>query len=522
MRPPQQESEAALQDFVWRIFEQSAPNRLPSNLRQGERSAHPLRKTTDESARKPHPLSSQFYRLQQAVIKHDHAQGDTLPLLDLRNELETDRLDEIERVALEVVSTLFNFIAEESAIAHPYRMQIVRLQVPFLKAVMLAPEILEQSDHPVKKLLNRFASIATGLDAETAMGQQVLSEMTVAVEKILNDFNVDTAIFEVVLTAFDFTLTQLYGSADAEIAGAIKALEDAEKNPLQHDILLTKTVTTLRERLTAIQANSRVSNFLARIWAPVLVHVMEQEVDDAQAYRDVVADLVWSVQENLDASERSTLIRLLPTLVKRIRAGMQLIALPTATSQAALDELVAMHAQVLRMIQTEPTSRAMSLSVLQQHFALLHKTMEESEEQFAIHVPTVPHVRLQAALQKFDVSAHLQLDSDIGILQNADAQWLGGMQVGNAIEWWSNASYSPARLMWINPQQSFYLFQLEQHQENTPGLLICSSIALIKALREGSVSMAEYAPVFDRAIEALLQNVEIDHPETDAQDGVLE
>jgi hypothetical protein len=164
----------------------------------------------------------------------------------------------------------------------------------------------------------------------------------------------------------------------------------------------------------------------------------------------------------------------------------------------------------------------MSLSVLQQHFALLHKTMEESEVQFAIHVPTVPHVRLQAALQKFDVSAHLQLDSDIGILQNADAQWLGGMQVGNAIEWWRDGGYSPARLMWVNPQQSFYLFQLEQHQENAPGLLICSSIALIKALREGSVSMAEYAPVFDRAIEALLQNVEIDHPETDAQDGMPE
>jgi hypothetical protein len=245
-------------------------------------------------------------------------------------------------------------------------------------------------------------------------------------------------------------------------------------------------------------------------------------VADAQAYRDVVADLVWSVQENLDASERSTLIRLLPTLVKRIKAGMQLIALPEATSQAALDELVAMHAQVLRMIQTEAPSKASSLSTLQQHFAPLHKVMEESEEQFAIHVPTVPHVRLQAALQKFDVSAHLQLDSDIGILQNSDAQWLGGMQVGTAIEWWSNGRYSPARLMWVNPQQSFYLFQLEQAEPDAPRLLVCSSIALIKALREGSVSMSEYAPVFDRAIEVLLQTMASDHADDSDQDGVPE
>lgn len=521
-RIPQQDTDAVLQDFVWRIFEQSAPNRLPPNIRQNEYRTSAPRKNSDESARKPHPLSSHFYRLQQAAINNDQAQGDVIPLIDFRNELETERMDEFERVSLEVVTTLFNFIVEETAIAHPYRSQIVRLQVPFLKATMLAPEILEQGDHPVKKLLNRLAAVSIGLDAETALGKQVLSEMTAAVEKILNDFNVDTAIFEIVLTAFDFTLAQLYGATDPDIVRAIKALEDAEKNPQQHDILLTKTVTTLRERLTAIQANSRVSNFLARIWAPVLVHVTEREPADAQSYRDVVADLIWSVQENLDASERSTLMRLLPSLVKRIRAGMQLIAVSDAASQAALDELVGMHAQVLRSIQTETTAPAMPLATLHQHFSPLHKVMEESEEQFAIHVPTVPHIRLQAALKKFDVSAHLQLDSDIGILQNSDAQWLGGMQVGTVIEWWSNGSYSPARLMWVNAQQSFYLFQLEKPEANGARLLICSSIALIKSLREGSISMTEYAPVFDRAIEVLLQSMEPDHPPEDGQNAAAE
>lgn len=522
IRTQQQENDAGLQDFVWRIFEQLAPNRLPPNVRQNQNRSSMPRKTSDELARKPHPLSSHFYRLQQAVINNDSVRDDAIPLIDLRNELEAERMDEFERVSLEVVSTLFNFIAEETAIAHPYRSQIVRLQVPFLKATMLAPEILEQGDHPVKKLLNRLAAVSIGLDADTVLGKQVLSEMTAAVEKILNNFNVDTAIIEIVLTAFDFTLTQLYGTTDPDIARAIKALEDAEKNPLQHDILLTKTVTTLRERLTAIEANSRVSNFLARIWAPVLVHVTEHELADAQSYRDVVADLIWSVQENLDTSERSTLMRLLPSLVKRIRAGMQLIAVSETASQAALDELVGMHAQVLRLIQTETTSKAMPLTTLHQHFSPLHKVMEENEEQFAIHVPTVPHIRLQAALQKFDVSAHLQLDSDIGILQNSDAQWLGGMQIGTAIEWWTNGSYSPARLMWVNAQQSFYLFQLEQLEEDAANLLICSSIALIKSLREGSVSMTEHAPVFDRAIELLLQNIETGHPRENGQDTVAE
>jgi hypothetical protein len=62
--------------------------------------------------------------------------------------------------------------------------------------------------------------------------------------------------------------------------------------------------------------------------------------------------------------------------------------------------------------------------------------------------------------------------------------------------------------MWVNPQQSFYVLQLAASSEQ-PRLLIYSSISLIKALREGSIGMIEYAPIFDRAIESLLDVAEI-------------
>src|SRR5690606_36697079 len=95
-------------------------------------------------------------------------------------------------------------------------------------------------------------------------------------------------------------------------------------------------------------------------------------------------------------------------------------------------------------------------------------------------------------------------------------------QIGTAIEWWNNGSYSPASLMWVNAQQSFYLFQLEKTEADSARLLICSSIALIKSLREGSISMTEYAPIFDRAIEVMLQNMEPDHPIEDGQHAAAE
>mgnify|MGYP006990444055 CR=1 FL=1 len=146
--------------------------------------------------------------------------------------------------------------------------------------------------------------------------------------------------------------------------------------------------------------------------------------------------------------------------------------------------------------------RSVGLASLQQHFVSLHIGSAPTVE-MEIHAPTVPHARLKAALLQFDVSAHLHLDSDLGTLLSSDAKWLGGMQVGTAVESWADGKYLPATLMWVDAQQSFYLFRLNEAQD-APRLLIYSSIALIKALREGSVGMMELAPIFDRAMESLL------------------
>ncbi len=116
----------------------------------------------------------------------------------------------------------------------------------------------------------------------------------------------------------------------------------------------------------------RVVSFIVKTWARVLVYVNEHEEIDSQPYRDVMPDLIWSVQEELDASERSTLMRLLPKLVKRVKDGLQLIQMSEAESKQVMDELVAMHAQVLRTIQTVTTKQSTELVKLHQYYASLH------------------------------------------------------------------------------------------------------------------------------------------------------
>lgn len=508
LRTPEQEGQAVLQDFVWKIFNQVAPDRTPSNLRHADNPTTEFRPLVDDDAAKPHPLTSQLHRLQQKAV-NDVTRQDAMQLLDLHSELETEKLSEMERMAMDVVVMLFNFIASDVSMPDAFRATITRLQVPFLKAAMLMPRILEQADNAPKKLLNRMAALAIGLDVQTAPGQQVHAEMVATVEKILNEFKTDLSVFTNALAQFDEAIEKILRESDPAILRVIAALEDAEKDPKRYDVLIVASVNAMRERLQTIQTDQRAVDFLIRIWSRVLVHANEDEKVDSQPYRDVVPELIWSVYQH-DLTERSALMKLLPKLVRQVKQGMKLIGLPEAETRQAIDDLIAMHAAVLGMIQSTPLKGSVKMETLHQHFASL-QIGSANAEAAAIHAPTVPKARLESALLKFEVAAHQYLDNDMGTLLSSDANWLGGMQAGTLVEWWSDNVYQPARLMWIDPQQSFYIFQLLASNEQTR-LLIYSSISLIKALREGSIGMLEHAPIFDRAIESLLDVAEVQQP----------
>ncbi|RBA23519.1 DUF1631 family protein [Herminiimonas fonticola] len=508
LHAPEPEEQTALQDFVWKIFGQVAPDRVPSHPRQSDNPVTEFRPLVDDDVSKPHALTSQLHRLQQEAV-NGAVREEAIQLLDLHSELETERLSEMERVAMDVVAMLFNFIANDDSIPDAFRVTITRLQVPFLKAAMLVPRILEQPDNAPRKLLNRMASLAIGLDAQTPLSIEIHAEMVVTVEKILNDFKTNLIVFADALTQFDEAIARILRESDPEILRVIEALDEAEKDPKRYDVLIVETVNALRERLQTIQTDQRAVDFLIRIWSRVLVHANEDESIDSQPFRDVVPELIWSVYQH-DLTERGALMKLLRRLVRQVKQGMKLIALPETETKQAIDDLIAMHAAVLGTIQSTPLKASVKMETLHQHFASL-KIGSVNAEAATIHAPTVSQIRLQSALQKFNVAAHQHLDNDMGTLLSSDAGWLGGMQVGTVVEWWANNVYQPARLMWVNPQQSFYILQLAASNEQ-PRLLIYSSISLIKALREGSIGMIEYAPIFDRAIESLLDVAEVRQP----------
>jgi hypothetical protein len=500
-----------LRDFLWKVFNQSASDRMSA----GQSSAEGLEQLLDDLNTiipflpEAHPLLARVQQLQQKAMDNDAAEAGKPVDLHAELGLENDAANQdagksTDQIAVDVVAILFGFIAADAAIPPPFRAQLARLQAPFLKASIIDENVLQSPLHPARKLLNRMASLSIGFDETMEPGKTVLHEITQTTRRILRDFDTDMAIFGTALDKLNSTINAALRAFNAEVSSAANALEDAEKDPEQYDVILGHTVAALRERLATLETDPRAEEFIVKVWSRVLAYVSQHGSIDPKPYLDAISELIWSVQINLDAGERVTLMRLLPKLAVRLREGMGLIQMPEAASKRVLDELVAMHAQVLRSAP-DPLKYSMRLGSVVQHFAKM-QIGAPNETVAALHAPMIPATRLQTSLQQFDVDARAYLDSDIGTLMSEDAQWLGGMKPGTSIEWWSGMRYLPATLMWVDEPQSFYLFYIDPalRPEGQAGLLIYSSISLIKALREGSVGMIETAPVFDRAIESLL------------------
>jgi hypothetical protein len=198
---------------------------------------------------------------------------------------------------------------------------------------------------------------------------------------------------------------------------------------------------------------------------------------------------------------------LLPSLVKRLKAGLLLIQLSDEAIHEALDQLVEVHTQVLRGTQSEQQQAQPSLEELRLRFA---EFVIGRGEQSAAHAdlntepPQVQAATIEAALAERGVSASLDLDHYPDPEFDTDAEWLTPLQLGTCVERWSDENFEVARLTWINANRTLYMFKLAQSDKP----LLYSNKSLIKSLREGSVRLVEHAPAFERAVESLLLGAE--------------
>lgn len=461
------------------------------------------------------PLLAQLDVIQQRAARgsfSDGQAGEGVPgrnlLAAVREKLDLQRASVTERMTIDVVALLFEIILEDPHIPASVRKQIARLHVPVLKTAVMEPELLHDEAHAARRLLNRIASVTADADtdADSADGRRLAAEIERLVDRILHDFACDTEIFEDALASFEQFLQDRVREEDRYAAQAIDAVESAERC----SVLLTNAMNMLCEVLPPLNVDKRITDFIIRIWPQILMHAARHDGESGMAaaskdslvlqYRAMLPELIWSIQEKQTPEERSSLMRMLPGLVKGLRQAFVLIRLPEEEAGDILDVLVGIHTRILRGPAQPRQARQLSLDDLRQRLA----PVAVSWEQASWKLPDPPRVRddiIEDLLASRKLKVDLRMERVTGAANKADQDALAQVcKLGSRFQL-AGAEPLAMQLIWISQHRSLYLFRQDGRQGE---LVLFACAALREALRKDAVLPMEYAPAFDRAVESLL------------------
>jgi hypothetical protein len=500
----------AFQGFVHNLYsssDQKASNPATASSHDGTRLISPAAPSAE--------LVARLDELQKMVASEGDVAGRNAsfdnPFLLISDNFDDKIATESERMVLDLIVVLFDLIGRDQQISEGLRDQIRRLQIPFLKSVVLDPCTLQQVDHPTRKLLDHMGTVSGGLPAENEFEQQVGSEIKRIVKTILTDFHKDTGIFATCLDELKKFVGGKLQRADAPTRRNIEALEQVQRiSYLTHGI-----ESSIRDLLLPLNLDQRVIDFCLRVWVQVLVKasvkITNMKSDAAKStrarlllYFNVLPELAWSAQQKTSTDDRVTLITLLPKLVKIIKSGLATLPLTEAESKQVLDQLLAVHAHALASTENSPTKNQLTLNELRQLFKL-EAIQEEVTASKAIAPPPLDSAGIKAALAKKGIEAILHVSPVAGFASKIEREWLADMQVGTRIEFKDEGRYHIGRLVWMYKNRTIFMFRLDK----SPRPLIYCPISLSTALRDGTIAFVESVPTFERAVNVFVKQAEL-------------
>lgn len=464
---------ANLQELVWDVFHQS-------------RASRPARKVAEEDDKSR--LEAALVDLQAKAVAA--AQGE--PPLTVRDRI-AGLATQDERLSVDLMALLFDFIQHDEQLQAPVRQQLIRLHVPFMRAALLQPSLLHDASHPARGLLNRAGSLGVA-SAEAPATDAVLRELQRIITDVLRRFDGDPVVFveaDAALAAFvDRQLTQ----SDPIVARASAALERAElAGPV-----LESMRDTLRDLLEGITVDRRVSTFIVDTWAQVIVHCHEVR----PAYSAMLPELLWSAQERPGPEDRAILMRLLPDLGKRLRAGLALIGKPEARAKEALDLLVGLHMDVLANKRLRSNAVRLSQEELKEELAAFRPEMLFALARSEGKTGTAT-ADIVAALAVEGLDITLVQDPARFMEQTEDADCLQWMRPGTSFELMVDNEYRPLLLEVASAGGQAFMFR-DHRKVRT----VYPRRALLAAMRSSTLRTLEHTSLFERAVESLMTGAE--------------
>lgn len=469
-------------------------------------------------------------------------------LFESRDSLNSLASDQHEKMTIDIVAMLFEFILNDHQVPAEVRAQLGRLQFSVLKMALMDSALLTKKTHPARLLVNRIGSISVGLQQIDPSGERISAEICLIVEELLASDAESPELFSKMLDQLDGFIARELLASNASVEDAVNVVVNAEKRSKRFEQVNTR----LEKLLDGIPVAPYLRRFLLDTWSHAIERKERNSKAHATHFRLLVPNLLWSVLPKSGHEARYLLLQILPTFVATLREGMSLMEWSPEQQQELLNWLVDVHTTVMRdLIDKSENGVARAESVpslvdVQNHFREFVYADEASwSDSTEFNNGNVQHSFVDEAIREFEADsnaagvldnldkqpelfadgelsdeAHEQFadnsDSDPALFQsghagseneveNKEEDILDRLRSGVVVE--INLSGIPTlgRLNWISPNSSNLI--LTMHGEAKPSVI---SVRMFRRMLKNSrARFVEVAPLFERAVQSLLESADL-------------
>ncbi len=269
-------------------------------------------------------------------------------ILANRDELRRTATGALDHMVIDVVGSLFDQILADPKIPPQMARHIARLQLPVLRAALGDPTFFSSRRHPVRRLVNRIASMAVAFeDFGEGPGQHFLDLVRQLVDEIVGgDFD-QMLVYEQTLDKLEAYVAD-EAKKDVESSSKATSLLDSKETEL---LLQQRFTQQLQAGLSPVQMDDFLRQFLTQVWSQALMkagiaHGLDSDL--VKRFRVAGRELVMSVQAKGAPTERRAFLQRLPQLMKDLNEGIALIGWSQAAKKDFFGKLLPAHAAALK------------------------------------------------------------------------------------------------------------------------------------------------------------------------------
>lgn len=458
-----------------------------------------------------------------------------------RDELRRASTGALDHMVIDVIGFLFDQILADPKVPPQMARQIARLQLPVLRAALGDPQFFSSRRHPVRRFVNRIASLGAAFEdfGEDGAKAFLLKVRSLVQEVVEGDFE-HIELYEQKLAALEQLAGEIAAS-DMQAAGGEAAALVSEKEDQQR--LRQLYAQRLTSELKDVDAPPFLRDFIATVWSQVLLRAAEQGGPNgdqgplAQRLRATGRELYLSVQPKPTPAHRKAFLAELPRMMQELTEGMNLIGWPEAQRRAFFGQLMPAHAEALK----SPAGRTLDINLMARKVeGALQRPLPSRDELRALPPNALPvltdeiapqfsaeEARRVGLVQDSAIDWDGKVDIDLGA-QAEDRQLaaeaaiatpmlpgLPGLQAGNeaaeptegrelaghvrvgfAYQMHVDGSWQKVKLSHVSPARSFFIFTHGARHKKTVSL---TQRMLVKLCETGRLKAFESAYLIERA-----------------------